>query len=195
MRNCMLLLLSLSCIFALSTVAGAQLAIQSGQTLSGNIDTAGQTNTWQLQGTQGDRVVVIVTTTFGYFSPAMELYPPNSGIAEDGANAWGGISATIDHQFAQTGTYSLVIGDSANTNTGSYSLTLLDFASPGALGLGTLVSGQTQSGSIVVPGMNVFQFQGTQGDRVLALITTTSGELKPCHRLIPAELRKLGRRR
>ena len=67
------------------------------------------------------------------------------------------------------------------THTGAYNITLLDLSSPGSLNLvSTLLSGQTQAGNInVIPGMNVFQFQGIAGDRVLAAVTTTSGNLSP----------------
>ena len=158
----------------------------SGQTQSGSIGVVPGMNVFQFQGTQGDRILALITTTSGKLSPAIDLYPPNFGSWEGGANAWGGNTATMDHQLAQSGTYSLLVRDSSNTNAGGYSITLLDFASPGALNMGTLVSGQTQSGSIgVVPGMNVFQFQGTQGDRILALITTTSGKLSPAIDLYP----------
>ena len=105
-----ILLSVLSVWFLFSARADAQGVIQSGQTLSGNIASAGQTNTLLLQGTTGDRILVTMTITSGTINPYIRLDAPNSGNCEASVYNYDGTpSITLDHQLAQTGTYQMLL--------------------------------------------------------------------------------------
>ena len=175
-----ILLSVLSLLFLVPSLAIAGGAIQSDQTLAEISPVPDKRIPGRCKARRETRILVTVTTMSGDLSPLITLYPPNSKIAESSANAYGGNTTTLDDKLAQTGTYSLVISDGSSTHTGTYHITLLDLSSPGSLNLGTLESGQTQSGNInAIPGMNVLTFQGTMGDRVLATVTTTTGSSFP----------------
>jgi len=163
--------------------------IVSGQTISDNLLISDMDAFW-FHGSQNDRVLIVAKKTSGptYFNPFLKLFPP------DGEPNEVGPSATIDHQLAYSGLYTLVAYDGGYSEAGTYNLSLLNLTtgpltSQADANGGPIVSGQTVSGSIAVADLDAFQFSGQAGCRVLVIVKKISGDsgFIPYIRLYPPD--------
>jgi hypothetical protein len=128
-------------------------------------------------GTAGHRLIVTgVETGGGGHNTLMSVYPPGGGGYESYNSA-----NQFDLQLLQTGTYTLVIEDSGNDNTGTYTLSMVDVTSGpytdgGDLDGGAMTSADVKTGTMSGVGdMDVFTFAGTNGNRVLIDAVATGG--------------------
>ena len=153
--------------------------VTSGETRSASVQGPSYFDTWQFYGEAGDRVLISCVTTSGTLNTDMVLYPPGGAGEEHYSNT----SDELDHQLEQSGWYTLFVQDYGLNDAGSYNLTFLKF--PGAVNYsgdpdgGPVVSGETVLGSVIrcPSDMDVFQFYGEAGDRVVISCVTTSGTL------------------
>ncbi|HET6349318.1 MAG TPA: hypothetical protein VFH88_09580, partial [Candidatus Krumholzibacteria bacterium] len=126
--------------------------------------------------TAGNRVILTGVITGGTANTNLTLYPPNGGPAETGTSG-----DAIDWQVAQTGTYTLVLEDVGDDNTGTYTVSYLNLTA-GPLTDGTdpdggpITSAGVKTGTISGTGdLDAFTFTGNLGDRVLIDAVATSG--------------------
>ncbi len=159
-------------VFSIAAGARAQIPdggpIASGQTLSGTLDVASDTDIYRFEGHRGDRVLIEATWTFeASRQPQVELYPPKGGAREAvAAYPYG----SLNHVLAQDGTYTIVI--ESDYYTGGYSLTLVNLrdslVADHDLDGGTILSGQTIEGTMDIESdLDAYRFEGRGGDRVL----------------------------
>lgn len=109
-------------------------------------------------------------------NPQVVLYPPRGGDHE--ASDSYPNEGSLDHALAQDGPYTIVI-DSKYDYVGDYNLTLLnlqdDLVSDNDPDGGAILSGQTIAGTMDVRSdMDVYRFEGSQGDRILINTRWTS---------------------
>ena len=163
-----------------STVADAQGPIASGQTLTGTISSAGQTDSWTFAATAGDAIIVRVgEVANNTFNPRIQLLSPTSvslGISSSSSAAEIAVTAT------NTGTFTVRISDNTGTQTNSYRLTLAKtgasvVVSPGDTG-GPLTNGVTYTGTIDTGDLDVWTVTATNGDAIvvrMGRITNVNG--------------------
>jgi hypothetical protein len=165
-----LLLLCLICGYAPLAQAGG--SINSGETKSGNIAGPSYQDTWTFDGTAGERVVF----SFAHTSPPQSdltwkeifLYPPDGGQYE--AYVMQYPNAILDHQLAQSGQYTVVVQDWRQDDTFTYNVSLVKNSASGP----TIVSGQTQSGSIAIASLKAYYVSGKTGERIMMSFAHTS---------------------
>lgn len=102
-------------------------ALLWGQSQSGAINSAAQSNTYTFSGTSGDNIDLTVTRS-GNLSPKIRIYGPLEVGLVTSANVPSGgclntVSTISNFQLAETGTYTVLIGDCTDVYTGTYSMT------------------------------------------------------------------------
>jgi uncharacterized repeat protein (TIGR03803 family) len=102
-----------------------------GQTQSGAIGSAAQQSTYTFSANAGDVVSFTMTATSGALSPRIRLYNPAGQTLADVAN--GNINGTCftnpviqlnNVRLPSTGTYTVLVGDCGDTNTGNYNIVM-----------------------------------------------------------------------
>ncbi len=97
----------------------------------------------------------------------------------------------MDHQLAQSGTYTIVMEDFANDETGSYILSLLNVTSGPLTWASDLDGGTIASAEILTGQMNetcdfdAYRFTGAFGDRVAVAALATGGALNTIIAIYP----------
>jgi len=160
-----------------------------GQTLTGKIGLAAQSNTYTFSANANDSVDFTMVETSGTPSPKLRLYNPDGSLLSSASNNYlNGVCAggsTIEMNtvtIPKAGTYTLLVGDCSDTNTGSYTIYAQRTNNP-ALCV-DLVWGQVQSGAIgSVAQSNCFTFSGTASDVVDFTMVATNGNVSPKLRL------------
>jgi hypothetical protein len=153
--------------------------VSYGETVEGEIASAGDTDSWVFDGLRGDVVAVRVTRTGGNVVPAVTLTDSEKTVLIDLSWPQDGPS---DVQFTVTlrtsGPHTLLVRGNNNT-TGSYTLSpQLQQAGEGTIQDDVLVFGRTVSGEITDSAFRqVWSFRGTQDDVVDISMTATSGDL------------------
>lgn len=99
-------------------------SITSGESLSGNIASSGQSLAYNFAAVAGDKVQIRMAVTAGNLYPDVELYSPNGAwVAGDWTS---GSIQEITANLTSSGTYT-VIYKSANAATGSYIASVILF--------------------------------------------------------------------
>jgi uncharacterized protein (TIGR03437 family) len=104
--------------------AGAAVLTFGGQTLTGTIGSAAQRNSYTFSGSANDVLDFTMTSTKGALSPKLRVYNP-AGTQIGSANPGGCYGSTIELnnvKLPATGTYTVLVGDCGDTNTGNYNL-------------------------------------------------------------------------
>jgi hypothetical protein len=178
-------LFALVCILAsLSSQAWAQTSISFGQTQTGTISAAAQSNSYTLGGTVNDVVDFTMVTTSGSLVPKISLYTP-AGKLLSSSNPYACEGSTVEMNTVQipaTGTYTVDASDCSSTNTGDYALYVQRTNNPG--GATPDSYGQMASGEISWAAQsNTYTFSANLNDVVDFTMTTTNGSLSPKIRL------------
>jgi len=182
-----LLALALALIWGASAALGWDRGpISPGQTKVGlEIPSPAYVDRWTFWGNAGDQVLVDVIKTSGDLQANITLYPPGGGPEE----AWTRLHL-LDHTLQQTGLYTIEVSDELLQNVGTYNISFHKI--PGPISCaddrdgGSIAVGQTLAGAIDVPcDLDIFQFYGQAGDRVLITLVPTSGDLVPNITLYP----------
>ena len=156
-----------------------------GGTETGTISAAAQSVTYAFTASANDVINFTMTATSGSLSPKIRLYNEKTGELLSSASPQFCDGSTIEMNAVQiptTGTYSVLVGDCSDTNTGGFAIYSQRTNSPG--GAATLSFGQTVSGSITLAAQsNTFTFSGTAKDVVDFTVTAMTGTLSPKIRL------------
>ena len=158
-------------------------AIVSAQTLAGTLSPASDTDLLQFSATAGDRVVITASGTTSGVHPEIYLYPPGGGPSEASVTGFGDWKR-LDHQIEAAGTYTILVQEYGQDNTGGYGISLAKI--PGALTSpsdadgGAIVSAQTLTGTLTpASDTDLLQFSATAGDRVVITASGTTSGVHP----------------
>jgi len=161
--------------------AGYADTIAPGETKSGNLASAGQSDSYSFVADAGDTVTILMgTTRLLYLN--LELQAPDGSVVK---SVHGGsyCSVMIDAQkLTQAGTYLIVCRDYYGTHTGTYGLSLIK--NPGSPTSaqdpdgGPIQSGETKTGTIGVGDLDACTFVANAGDSVTILMAGSN--IGPC---------------
>jgi hypothetical protein len=164
--------------------SGAE-SLPFGQTQAGTISSAAQSNTYTFSANVNDEIDFTMVATSGSLSPKIRLYSGSSGALISSANNAYCSGSTIEMntiQIPATGTYTVLVGDCSDTNTGDYEIYAQRTEHP--VGPAKLPPGQTQMGTIGSEGRsNTYAFTGNAHEVVDFTMVKTSGSLSPKIRL------------
>ena len=133
-------LLICTTILLLPFLVHAQTPLLCGQPQPGSIGTAGQKDFYTFTASANDAVTIRARRISGNLLPQLELYGPgNSFLAS--------LYHQIDRKLTATGTYTVLLRDGFNVNTGQYLLYWERLNSPCTVA-GSLQCGQTVTGTI-----------------------------------------------
>ena len=157
-----------------------------GQVTTGSTESVAQYNTYTFKANAKDVIeFTLVAPSGSSVIPAITVYNPDG---ETNSSTWGGYpygcsgySASLTTaQLPSSGTYTVLVGDCGNTNTGKYALYTQRTNNPGGV-ITPILWGQVQPGIISSPAQsNTYSFQGSVGDVITFLkVVTTSGNFIP----------------
>ena len=161
-----------------SVFAGMQVAggIESGETKTGNITTAGQMDSYTFTANNGDTVTILMGSSSGLSYPLVELHGPG-GLVASNTNYY---SATIEAQkLSGLGTYYITCSAANGYSTGQYGVSLIK--NPGSPNStqdpdgGTIQSGESKNGNIGLGDLDACTFQANVKDRATILMGSSSG--------------------
>ncbi len=163
-------------------------ALTPAAVTTGQMNAGVDMDAYTFTGSQGDRVVLGALATSGSgFNTNLTLYPPGGGPPE--VITYGG--DRLDTQLLQTGTYTVVVEDYANSHTGTYSLMLLDLTAGPLTSAGdpdgtTIASGEFKTGSFqTTPDFDVYRFTAGAGNRIVIDAVPTGGTPNPLVYIYP----------
>jgi hypothetical protein len=160
------------------TAEPTDMGISYGDLVICSIDIVGDSDVFRFSGSQGDNIVLRVTSQSNLF-PCLELRAPDN--TQTFACAFQEFSQRIDKTLTLTGTYTvLVTSTGASTGrTGAYALALEKVAPP-SFDARSINYGETFTDEINPTGdIDLFSFEGTAGDSVVVQVTSQSN-LFPC---------------
>jgi len=153
------------------------MVISYGDLVTCSIDVTGDTDVFRFLGSNGENVVLLVTSQ-GSLRPCMELVAPDNTSTVECGNAF---SQLIDTTLNLTGTYTVLV--SASSFSGAYALALERVAPP-SFSARPIQYDDTVEDEVNPTGdIDLFSFEGTQGDTV-DLLVTSQGSLRPCMELV-----------
>ncbi len=172
-------------ICSLPAEVSAQGPIASGETLTGTIAPAGDSDAWVFHADVGDAIVVRVgeISQSGSFNPRITLFGPGGAQLATGN---GVVAAEIVNTASNSGTHTIVVDDVLGTSaTGAYRLTLARtgsavVVSPGDEG-GPMTNGVMHTGTINVGDLDVWTVSASAGDAIVVRMgeTAPNSPLKP----------------
>jgi hypothetical protein len=149
---------------------GNATVINYGETLTGDIFTDGDVDTYSFSGNAGDKIIVRLTENSNSFllEPFVELFDPAGNsllVVSDGAQA------KIEITLPTDGSYTILGSDSyPGDDTGSYALFIQRIVDPG--NTIAINYGETLSGNISTDGdVDTYTFLGGAGDSVIIRLT------------------------
>ena len=157
-----------------------------GLAQTGLLGSAAQSSTYTLSANANDEVDFTVATN-GSLVPKIRLYNPDGTLLSSnyGNSPFDCGGSTVEMntvKFPTTGTYTALVGDCSDTNTGNFAIYAQRTNNPGA-SVGILW-GQVQSGMIGLAAQSSsYTFLGSASNVVDFTVVTTSGSLVPKIRL------------
>jgi len=150
-------------------------SIACGQDVSGTIGGSVSTPPWgfyAFTGSAGDVVTIRARQTTGnYLYPNIELYGPTGALL---GSTYSTTTAQLDRTLTEAGTYTIVVRDYSNANTGTYTLTWEKLNGP--CGATELSCGQVVIGSIgVADQINPYTLTVSDNEVVTIRASRTSG--------------------
>ena len=170
-------------------------ALAFGQTQTGTISSAAQSNSYTFSANANDVVDFTVVPTSGNLSPRIRVYNPAGtqvGSATTPYYCGNGSNVELNTvQLKATGTYTVLVGDCGDTNTGNYVIYAQRTNNPA--GATALLFGQTQNGTIGSAAQNnSYTFSANANDVLNFTMAPTSGTLSPRIRLYSPAAALLG---
>ena len=150
--------------------------INYGETLTGDIFTGGDVDTYSFSGNEGDKLILRLTESIVFLEPFVELFDTAGDLllaVSDGAQA------KIEVTLPTDGSYTILVSDSyPGDDTGNYGLFIQRMVNPGNT---TIINyGETLTGSISVDGdVDTYSFLGGAGDSVIIRMTESIVFLEP----------------
>ena len=159
------------------------------QTQTGSITSVAQENTYTFSANANDVADFTLVTTSGSLSPRIRVYQPDGALVGQNYsnNGTGGCGGPTNIELntvtlPATGTYTVLVGDCSDTNTGNYAIYSQRTNNPS--GAANLPFDQTQNGSITsVAQEGAYTFTANANDVADFTLVTTSGSLSPKIRL------------
>ena len=155
-----------------------------GQSQPDTLTTAAQSNTYTFSANANDVIDITMTNTSGSLAPKIRLYNPNGALNTSSYNFDCG-AAPVEMNTATlptTGTYTVLVGDCSDTNTGNYVIYSQRINNPSRAS--ALSLGQTMSGLIASAAKNnTYTFSANASDVIDITMSNTSGSLAPKIRL------------
>jgi uncharacterized protein (TIGR03437 family) len=172
------------CIFAIPCSHAWAASLSFGQTQTGTISSAAQSNSYTFSANANDVVDFTMVATSGNLSPKIQLFKSDGTVLGSAAN-YACSGSTIEMNTVKlpaTGTYTAVVADCGSTNTGNYGIYAQLTNNP--VGAAAAPLGQTQTATIGSAAQsNSYTFSASANDVVDLTMTTTSGNLSPKLRL------------
>ncbi len=156
-----------------------------GQSVTGLIGSAAQSNTYTFTANANDVVDFTMSTSNGALDPKIRIYNPDGSLLKSAIIGFCDPGAVEMNTVTlpSTGTYTVLVGDCSDSNTGNYGFYSQRTNNPTAP-TPFMFGGQTQSGTISsAADSNSFTFWGAVGNVVDFTMTATSGTLAPKIRL------------
>ncbi|NVO66306.1 hypothetical protein [Methanofollis tationis] len=145
-----------------------------GESLDGEITSAGYMGTYTFQAEANDQVYVRMGTKSSFLDPMLILRGPD-GVEIN--RTWGYTSAELHEVLRADGTYTILAGDDNDYDTGAYGLFLQRTKNPGNT---VDVVGKSLNGTIsTTGGMQTFVFTAEAGDAAYVRMGTKSSFLDP----------------
>jgi hypothetical protein len=148
---------------------------------TGTITSAAQSNAYTFSANANDVINVTMTVTSGNLSPTIVLYSPTGAQVSVAYNGGCGGSRVEMNTvtLSVAGTYTVLVRDCGDANTGTYTLYGQRTNNPtGAVPLS--FGGQPEAGTISSPAQsNSYTFGGDANDVVSMTMVVTSGKLSP----------------
>ena len=171
----MVLIAGLGMILALGDLSATP--IESGQVVSGSIDSPGDTDTITFTAAEGDTVQISQSATGGDLGIKTELFPPSGPSL--GTSTFDSVST---YSLSQSGTYSIHCRDWVTTYTGTFNISLLRMVgyplSPADPEIGPVAVGEGVAGTIApVADLDAATFYGQSGDTITISQSATGGDL------------------
>ena len=159
------------------TAAAQAIPIACGQTLSGTIISSAEEITYSFSANAGEAVILAAVTTSGTMVARLDLYL--NGVKVSGGDNGSGNTATGSVVLPSTGTYVVIVRDSAFTRTGTYNLHLAFTTGRCAdqIGCGDLLGGTIGGPAGGAAQHNSYAFSATAGEAVILGAVTTSGTM------------------
>lgn len=160
--------------------------LQLDHTEQSNISSATNSDTYTLSGTAGEVLdFSAIATGSGSLIPRFRFYNPDGSLLASAENTFigcsGGELEMNNIKLPKTGTYTLMVGDCNDINTGNYSLFVQSTNMP-AGNVTDVLWGEVQDGAVNAVGGLVqettYAFQGTAGDQIDLTVAPT-GNLDP----------------
>src|SRR5437016_5946449 len=180
-------LLVASCIFVISSLHVWAADLPFGQSQTGILGSVAASNTYTFSANANDVVDFTLAVTGGSLVPKIRLYNPNGTLLSStySGSPFGCSGSTLEMntvKLAVTGTYTVLIGDCGDTNTGNYVIYMQRTNNPS--GAASLHFAQTQTGMLgSVAASNTYTFSANANDVVNFTLVVTSGNLVPKIRL------------
>lgn len=152
-------------------------SIGSNEIKSGSLQQVNDMDAYTFFAFAGNRVIVAGVSTGGAANTSMVLYPPNGA----GAVTYTSSGDRIDFQVPLTGTYTVVMEDYSDNNTGNYTISFMEvnsgpYTGGGDNDGGQMTSGEAKTGTTSGAGdFDAFTFTGAVGDRVIIDAVETGG--------------------
>ncbi len=170
LRLCILIAcLGSATIFLSPSAIPAQTSISCGEVVIESISAAGEQDSYSFTASANDNVTVRANRTSGVLTPYLELRAPNGTLITSAA---GKIGVTL----ADAGTYTIVVRDQSNMNTGNYALTWQRLNNPctAAITCGQVVMG-TIGTTVSTPPWGFYSFSASANDSVTIRAKNISG--------------------
>jgi hypothetical protein len=154
-------------------------AIASNEIKNGSFQGVADMDAYTFNASSGDRIVLWATATGAgpVQNTTITLYPPNGG----GAVTYTSGGDRLDTQVPLSGTYTAVVEDYSDLNTGTYTMSYMNvsagpYTGGGDSDGGAMASADVKTGTTSgVDDADVFTFTGNIGDRILIDAVETGG--------------------
>jgi hypothetical protein len=161
-----------------SPVGAVTLPLDQVQT--GNIASATQSNAYTFSANANDVFNFIAVTTSGSLAPCLYVYNSAGAPVSGGTACPGGGAVGINGlAIPSAGTYSVILKDFSNTNTGNYNIFLQRTDGPPnaiTLSYDTVTAGTISAATQT----NNYTFAANANDILNFIVVTTSGSFAPC---------------
>lgn len=185
MRSLRLHLFVLGCILvSLPSCSWAAACLPFGETQTGTITSAGQSNSCTFSANANDVVDFTMATTSGILSPEIQVYNPSGQVIASASNGFceGSTIELNTVTLLLSATYTVVVSDCSGANTGNYALYMQKTDNPPRAS--NLPLGQTKAGDVTSAAQsNTYTFSANASDVIDLTMVATSGSLSPKIRL------------
>jgi len=159
------------------------LMLPLGGVQTGNIGSTTQSNAYTFSANANDVfnfTVVTTSSTSGTLWPCIQVYNSAGTPVTNGGSCPGGTDVELNGvAVTSAGTYSVIVKDYNNTNTGNYNIFLQRTNNPAYPE--DIVFDQVEAGTVsAVAQSNAYTFSGTANDKLSFTVVTTTGTLWPC---------------